>query len=65
MREFYSKTRKIGDSIAIVLPRDVLEAEQIKENMDVKVTVQKSKGGLAKPAQANPSGDDDPWRLLE
>jgi antitoxin component of MazEF toxin-antitoxin module len=61
MREFVSKTKRIGDSIVVVLPREVLEAEQIRENMDVKVTVQK----IAKTVRANPSGEDDLWKLLE
>jgi antitoxin component of MazEF toxin-antitoxin module len=63
MREFLTKTRKIGDSIAVILPRDILEAEQIKENMDVKIIIQKTPKGfsVSKPKNA----EDDPWRLLE
>ena len=63
MREFYVKTRKIGDSIAVILPREVLEAEQIKENMDVKIIIQKTQKccDISKPKNA----EDDPWRLLE
>lgn len=65
MHEFIAKTRKNGDSIVVTLPKDIVEAEQIKENMNVKVTVQKSQNGFSKPERVKPKGKDDPWRLLE
>jgi len=64
--EYLVKTVKIGDSIVVALPRELLAAEHIIENMDVKITVQKcQRSGLA-PSKGKPSScDDDPWRQLE
>ncbi len=41
LREYIVKTRKVNNSIVITLPKELLEAEQIKENMKVKITVKK------------------------
>ena len=65
MHEFIAKTRKIGDSIVVTLPKNIVEAEQLKENMNVKVTVQKCQSSFSKPEQVKPIGEDDPWKLLE
>ena len=65
MPEFIAKTRKIGDSIVVTLPKDIVEAEQIKENMNVKISVQKSQSDFGASKRNSSSCDDDPWRLLE
>jgi antitoxin component of MazEF toxin-antitoxin module len=59
MREYIVKTTKVGDCIVIALPKQLVSAEQIREGMDVKITVQKC------PKTSSPACDDDPWRQLE
>jgi hypothetical protein len=63
LREYMVKTVKIGDSVAVALPRELLAAEHISENMDVKITVQKCPKDVLKGKGS--SLGDDPWRLLE
>jgi len=65
MREYIVKTAKVGDCIVIALPKQLVVAEQIKEGMDVKITVQKCPKTLGAPKANSASSDDDPWRQLE
>ncbi len=66
MREFVAKTRKVGDCIVVVLPKELLQAEQLRENMDVKVLVTKlQRNGQFTPSKNDICPVDDPWRLLE
>jgi hypothetical protein len=41
MQKCLAKTRKVGGSIVVTLPKELVETEQIKENMCVEVTVKK------------------------
>ena len=36
-----TKTRKVGGSIVVTLPKEIVELEQIKENEYVEITVKK------------------------
>lgn len=36
-----TKTRKVGGSIVVTLPKQLVETQQIKENMYVEITVKK------------------------
>ena len=67
MREYTVKTVKIGDSIVIALPRELLAAEQINEDMIVKITVAKCRrdNSGALNGMGSSKCEDDPWRLLE
>jgi hypothetical protein len=65
MREYVVKTVKVGDSIVIALPKELLAAEKITENMLVKITVQKGPKVASESKGNNLSCEDDPWRQLE
>jgi hypothetical protein len=39
--EYRVNRKKVGSSIVTALPKKLLEAEQVEENMAVKITVQK------------------------
>jgi hypothetical protein len=65
MRDYVVKTIKVGDSIVIALPRELLATEKITENMLVKITVQKGPKATSTPKRESHSCDDDPWRQLE
>ena len=41
MRQILTKTRKVGGSIVVTLPKEIVEIEQIKENEYVEITVKK------------------------
>jgi len=41
MRQILTKTRKVGGSIVVTLPKEIMEIEQIKENEYVEITVKK------------------------
>jgi hypothetical protein len=58
LREYLVKSRRFGDSIVLVLPKELLVAEKIEENMDLVITIKKleRRGSLF---------GEDPWRLLE
>jgi hypothetical protein len=67
MREYLTKTVKIGDTIAVALPKELLAAEQITDNTYVKIIVTKCARPESDPIKnKGPTKDDeDPWRLLE
>ncbi len=66
MRTCIVQAKKAGDCLIITLPREVIEAEQLKPDTFVKITVEKVKGQTAAPQQKDCSlGPEDPWRLLE
>jgi hypothetical protein len=66
MREYQVKTVKIGDSVVIALPRELLAIEHVTEDMVLKITVQKCQNGDLDNSKNNGLGcEDDPWRLLE
>lgn len=65
MREYLVKTKKMGDCIAVVLPVELLQAEQIGADMLVKVTVQKCQKTGSDASKDCSLGPDDPWKLLE
>jgi len=41
MRQCLAKTRKVGGSIVVTLPKEIVELEKIKENEYVEITVKK------------------------
>jgi len=41
MDGFLVKTRKVGGSIVVTLPKELVEAQNIKENQCVEITVKK------------------------
>jgi hypothetical protein len=65
MREYTVKTVKVGDSIVVALPRELLAAEKISGDMTLKITVQKCLKNPATPKTKRSSSDDDPWMQLE
>jgi hypothetical protein len=66
MHEYITKTIRVGDSIIVILPKELLSAEQITENMYVKVTATKCPRDNSNTSKGNATSyDDDPWRLLE
>ncbi len=65
MREYNVKTVKVGESIVIALPRELLAAEHVTEGMTLKITVQKCQRDSSTPSSSVASNDDDPWRALE
>ena len=65
MREYVVKTVKVGDSIVVALPRELLAVEKITENMLVKITVQKGPKVASPPKRDSHTCEDDPWSQLE
>jgi hypothetical protein len=66
MRTCIVQTRKAGDNLIITLPKEVIEAEQLKPDIFIKITVEKVKGQNITSQQNDTSlGPEDPWRLLE
>jgi hypothetical protein len=65
MREYLVKTVKVGDSIIVALPRELLAVEKITENMLVKITVQKGPKVATALKKDSHSCEDDPWGQLE
>ncbi len=66
MREYIVKTKKVGDSVIVELPMELLQAEQIIADITVKVTIQKYQNPSAVRAKTDGSlGPDEPWKLLE
>jgi hypothetical protein len=65
MREYQVKTVKIGDSVVVALPRELLAAEHVTEGMTLKITVQKCHSDSASPPEKGVCNEDDPWRALE
>lgn len=41
MRQCLAKTRKVGGSIVVTLPKEIVELQQIKENEYVEITIKK------------------------
>jgi antitoxin component of MazEF toxin-antitoxin module len=41
MRQILTKTRKVGGSIVVTLPKEIVELQQIKANEYVEITVKK------------------------
>jgi bifunctional DNA-binding transcriptional regulator/antitoxin component of YhaV-PrlF toxin-antitoxin module len=41
MTSCLTKTRKVGGSIVVTLPKEIVETQQIKENQYVEITVKK------------------------
>jgi antitoxin component of MazEF toxin-antitoxin module len=41
MNQCLTKTRKVGGSIVVTLPKELVETQQIKPNMYVEITVKK------------------------
>lgn len=41
MRGCLAKTRKVGGSIVVTLPKELVETEQIKEDMYIEISVKK------------------------
>jgi hypothetical protein len=65
MREYQVKTVKVGDSIVVALPSDLLTVEHVAEGMTLKITVQKCGKDSNAPSGRVVYGEDDPWRALE
>jgi hypothetical protein len=66
MREYITKTIRVGDSIIVILPKELVSAEQITENIYVKIAATKCRRDESvEPRGSASSYDDDPWRLLE
>ena len=43
MPSFLTKTRKVGGSIVVTLPKELVETQKIRENEYVEITVKKCK----------------------
>lgn len=41
MRTCLAKTRKVGGSIVVTIPKELVETQQIKENQYIEITVKK------------------------
>lgn len=66
MQTFIAQTKRTGDCIVITIPKEALEAEQIKTDTFVRVTVQKVQQQTTSTRKTDDSlGPDDPWKLLE
>jgi len=64
MQTFIAQLRKIGDQIAITIPKEVVATEQLGNDTFVKVTVQKIQQPT-RPKNEDTLGPEDPWSLLE
>ncbi len=65
MREYLLRTKMVGNEVVVILPKDLLQSEQIVAGTLVKVTVQKSQKPAVKDEKESSLGPEDPWRLLE
>lgn len=65
MHEYTVRTKKVGDSIVVTLPKELLQAEQIGADMLVEITVKKCSKGPNASKDSCALGPDDPWKLLE
>ncbi len=65
MREYQVKTVKVGDTIVVALPRELLSAEYVTEGMILKITVQKCQNEPTASGKEAACEEDDPWRALE
>ena len=43
MPSFLTKTRKVGGSIVVTLPKELVETQKIRENEYIEITVKKCK----------------------
>jgi antitoxin component of MazEF toxin-antitoxin module len=61
-----AKTRKVGGSIVVTLPRELVEAQKIKENEIVEITVKKCrKDGFGILKGMTPFTVEDELKTLE
>jgi hypothetical protein len=66
MRTCIVQAKRAGENLIITLPREIIEAEQLKPDVFVKISVEKVKGQNPSPKENESSlGPEDPWRLLE
>ncbi len=65
MREYQVKTVKVGDSIVVALPHELLAVEHVTEGMILKITVQKYQKDSAASSSRVVCDEDDPWKALE
>ncbi len=61
-----TKTRKVGGSIIVTLPKEFVETQKIKENEFVEVTVKKCrKNGFGVFKNMSPFGVEDELKSFE
>jgi hypothetical protein len=65
MRTCIVQAKKAGENLIIALPREIIEAEQLKPDVFVRISVEKVKGQNLTRKQEDSLGPEDPWRLLE
>jgi len=66
MRKYVVKTRKVRGAIVVTLPKKLVEAEQIRENMFVEITVNKCrKDGFGMLKGLSPFTIDDELKAHE
>jgi hypothetical protein len=65
MQSFIAQTRRVGDQIVIIIPKEAIAAERICIDAFVKVTVQKVQPQTSTRKVDESLGPDDPWKLLE
>jgi hypothetical protein len=65
MREYQVKTVKVGESIVVALPHELLSAEHVTEGMTLKITIQKCRNESDAPSERTVCDEDDPWKALE
>jgi len=65
MREYQVRTVKVGDSIVIALPHELLAVEHVTEGMILKITVQIYQKDPATSSSRVVCDEDDPWKALE
>lgn len=64
MHEYIVKTIKVGDTIVVALPHELLITEHVREDMVLKITVQKCQSSVVTKRPVT-SDVDDPWGALE
>jgi hypothetical protein len=65
MREYRVKTVKVGDSIVVALPHELLATEHVTEGMTLKISIQKCQRNSAESLSGVACDEDDPWKALE
>jgi len=65
MREYQVRTVKVGDSIVVALPHELLAVEHVTEGMILKITVQIYQKDTTTSSSRVVCDEDDPWKELE
>ena len=66
MTKCLAKTRKIGGSIVVTLPKELVDTQKIKENEFVEISVKKCRrNGFGALKGMRPFTDDDEMKAFE